>query len=53
VGSFMVTDDMQPTTYSVPINKSEQLMFWLECGDYRSGQYVLYDITLDKKPMEK
>ena len=51
VGDFMVSDDMSPTTFTVPINKSEQLMFWLECGDYRSGQYVLYDMTLDKKPM--
>lgn len=51
VGDFMVSDDMSPTTFIVPINKSEQLMFWLECGDYRSGQYVLYDMTLDKKPM--
>ena len=51
VGDFMVSDDMQPTTFTVPINKSEQLMFWLMCGDERSGQYVLYDMTLDKKPM--
>lgn len=51
VGDFMVTDDMQPTTFTVPINKCEQLMFWLQCGDVRSGQYVLYDMTLDKKPM--
>ena len=49
VGDFMLTDDMQPTTFTVPINKSEQLMFWLQCGDVRSGQYVLYDMTLSKK----
>jgi hypothetical protein len=24
-------------------------MFWLECGDVRSGQYVLYDMTVRKK----
>ena len=51
VGDFMVSDKMQPTTFTVPINKCEQLMFWLECGEVRSGQYVLYDMTLDKKPM--
>lgn len=51
VGDLMVSDYMQPTTFTVPINKSEQLMFWLECGEYRSGQYVIYDMTLDKKPM--
>lgn len=49
VGSFMLTDDMKPSTYTVPIHKCEQLMFWLQCGDVRSGQYVLYDMTLDKK----
>lgn len=51
VGNFMVADNMQPATFTVPINKCEQLMFWLQCGDVRSGQYVIYDITLDKKPM--
>lgn len=48
VGSFMLTDDMEPATFTVPINKCEQLMFWLQCGDVRSGQYVLYDMTLEK-----
>ena len=51
VGDFMLTDNMQPTTFTVPINKSEQLMFWLQCGDVRSGQYVLYDMTLNKTPL--
>lgn len=49
VGQFMVHNEMQPTTYTVPINKCQQLMFWLECGEYRSGQYVLYDMTVRKK----
>ena len=52
VGEFWLTDDMAPTTYTVPIYKCEQLMFWLECGDVRSGQYVLYDMTVSKKPYE-
>lgn len=52
VGDFLVSDKMQPTTFTVPINKCEQLMFWLECGEVRSGQYVLYDMTLGKSPME-
>lgn len=51
VAELLLTDDMSPTTFTVPINKCEQLMFWLQCGDVRSGQYVIYDITLDKKPM--
>ena len=50
VGEIWLTDDMAPTTYTVPIYKCEQLMFWLECGDVRSGQYVLYDMTLSKIP---
>lgn len=51
VAELLLTDDMPPTTFTVPINKCEQLMFWLQCGDVRSGQYVIYDMTLDKKPM--
>lgn len=51
VAEIILTDDMKPTTFTVPINKCEQLMFWLQCGDVRSGQYVIYDITLDKKPL--
>ena len=50
VGDFWLTNKMEPTTYTVPINKCEQLMFWLECGESRSGQYVLYDMTVSKKP---
>jgi hypothetical protein len=50
VGEIWLTDDMAPTTYTVPIYKCEQLMFWLECGDVRSGQYVLYDMALSKIP---
>jgi hypothetical protein len=49
VGEFMLDNEMKPTTYTVPINKCHQLMFWLECGDVRSGQYVLYDMTVRKK----
>jgi hypothetical protein len=40
---------MKPTTVTVPINKCHQLMFWLECGDERSGQYVIYDMMVRKK----
>lgn len=48
VGEFLLHDKMSPTTFSVPIHKCTQLMFWLECGNYRSGQYVLYDMTVSK-----
>ena len=49
VGEFMLDNEMKPTTYTVPINKCHQLMFWLECGEVRSGQYVFYDMTVRKK----
>lgn len=51
VAEITLTDKMQPTTYTVPINKCEQLMFWLQCGDVRSGQYVIYDIKVDKRKL--
>ncbi|MBR5703769.1 MAG: NPCBM/NEW2 domain-containing protein [Bacteroidales bacterium] len=49
VGEFTLTNKMQPATFEVPINKCTQLVFWLQCGDCRSGQYVLYDMTLSRK----
>ena len=49
VAEIVLTDKMAPTTYTVPIHKCEQLLFWLQCGDVRSGQYVLYDMTVDKR----
>ena len=49
VAEIVVDNKMSPTTYTVPIHKCEQLMFWLKCGDVRSGQYVIYDITVDKR----
>ena len=51
VAEIMLNDKMPPTTYTVPIYKCEQLMFWLECGDVRSGQYVIYDMTVTKKKL--
>ena len=50
VGEYWLNDKMQPTTYTVPIFNCHQLMFWLQCGDVRSGQYVLYDMTVSKQP---
>ena len=51
VGEWWLLNSMPPTTLKVPINKCTQLMFWLECGESRSGQYVLYDMTLSKTPL--
>lgn len=50
VGEFWLDNKMQPLTVTVPIFKCHQLMFWLECGDKRSGQYVFYDLKLSKAP---
>ncbi len=49
VGEFLLTNNMPSTTFTVPINKCTQLVFWLQCGDTRSGQYVLYDMTVSKE----
>lgn len=50
VGEYWLDNKMQPLTVTVPIFKCHQLMFWLECGDNRSGQYVFYDLKLSKTP---
>ncbi|MCQ2329189.1 MAG: NPCBM/NEW2 domain-containing protein [Paludibacteraceae bacterium] len=50
VGEVWLNNKMEPTTVTVPIRKCKQLMFWLECGDTRSGQYVIYDAKLSKAP---
>ena len=50
VGEYWLDNKMQPTTITVPIFKCKQLMFWLECGDVRSGQYVFYDLKVSKAP---
>lgn len=49
VGQFELSSDMQPLTVTVPLYGATQLMFWLECGEVRSSQYVLYDLKLSKK----
>ena len=41
---------MEPQTITVPIFKCHSLMFWLEPGVTRSGQFVLYDMKVSKKP---
>lgn len=39
-----------PTTFTLPINKCQQLMFWLKCGEWNSPPYLFYDIRLSKEP---
>lgn len=50
VGEYWLDNKMEPMTITVPIFKCHQLMFWLECGDQRSGQYVFYDLKVSKAP---
>lgn len=50
VGEYWLDNKTGPTTITVPIFKCRQLMFWLECGDQRSGQFVFYDLKLSKTP---
>lgn len=48
VAEFQIHDQMDPTTYTVPINRCHQLMFWLDCGGWSSGQFILYDLKLSR-----
>ena len=48
VETIDVYDNMKPTTYTVPIGKARQHMFWLQCGDWGSGQFIFYDLKLSK-----
>lgn len=50
VGEYWLDNKMEPKTITVPIFRCRQLMFWLECGDQRSGQYVFYDLKVSKAP---
>lgn len=50
VKTIECTNTMQPQTFSVPIYNCHSLTFWLESGSVRSGQFVLYDMTVSKKP---
>ena len=52
VGEYWLDNKMDPMTITVPIFKCHQLMFWLECGDQRSGQYVFYNLKVSKAPCD-
>ncbi|MBQ9427812.1 MAG: hypothetical protein IJU36_09355 [Paludibacteraceae bacterium] len=47
-----LTNRMEPQTFTVPLYNSNSLTFWLEPGDTRSGQFVIYDITVSKAPCD-
>ena len=46
-------ETMEPQEITVPIDKCEQLIFWLANTGGTSAQYVIYDIvvTKDKLPL--
>lgn len=46
VANLKINTGMEPTTFTIPINRCNQLMFWIQCGDATSGQYIFYDIKL-------
>lgn len=48
VQEIELADDMSPTTFTIPIGKCSQLMFWLECGKATSGKYAFYDMSVRK-----
>ena len=43
-----LSETMPPTEFSVPLNRCNQLMFWLKCGDDTSGKYLFYDLVLHR-----
>lgn len=48
VSTIYVHEKMQPTTYTVPIKRCHQLMFWMKCGGWGSGQFIFYDLKLKR-----
>ena len=52
VGELWLTNKMEPVTMTVPLFNARSLTFWMEPGDSRSGQFVLYDMKVSKKPCD-
>lgn len=48
VQEFVISEEMEPATFTLPIRKCKQLMFWIPCRNNTSGQYLFYDIKLRK-----
>lgn len=53
VKQIEVYNKMEPQTFTVPIYNCHSLTFWLEPGPTRSGSFILYDMKVSKKPVEK
>ncbi len=45
---FEIGSRMEPKTYTVDIENTDQLMFWLQCGDGTSSRYAIYDVVVEK-----
>ena len=43
-----LTKGMSPQTYTVNIENTEQLVFWLACNGSSSPEYAIYDIVVEK-----
>ncbi len=46
--TITLSRDMEPTRYTVNVENTEQLIFFLECGDSTSAPYAIYDIVVNK-----
>lgn len=53
VAEIQIHENMKPRTYTIPINRAYQLMFWLKCGGWDSGQFLFYDIKLTRGDFPK
>lgn len=51
MAELMVNEMDGPTTFTVPINGCQQLIFWMPC-DRGSGKYIVYDAKLSKTRSE-
>jgi len=52
VKQIEVRNLMEPQTFTVPLYNCRSLTFWLEPRNCRSGQFVLYDMKVSKKPYQ-
>lgn len=49
MANIALYETMEPTEFTVPIDKCEQLIFWLSNTRGTSAQYLIYDIVVSKE----
>ena len=49
MANIALHETMEPTEFTVPIDKCEQLIFWLSNTRGTSAQYLVYDIVVSKE----